>query len=164
MGTTPAVLVCFPLLGEIRMSSGSGTRNCVKCGRTIAWDANVCQYCGYDFRMANAPAAPKETVKPLIGGALIILGAVVEFYWGYALIWSGDVLSWMPFDIGSILTMCGAILVILGIIALLGGVLAIMRKMYGIAMLGGILALPGAFIFGLIGLILVAMSHEEFKK
>jgi hypothetical protein len=26
------------------------TRSCVKCGRAIAWDVNVCPYCGHDFR------------------------------------------------------------------------------------------------------------------
>jgi hypothetical protein len=25
-------------------------RNCVSCGRTISWDANVCPYCGHDYR------------------------------------------------------------------------------------------------------------------
>ena len=33
------------------------TRSCVKCGRAIAWDVNVCPYCGHDFRpqMAGQP-------------------------------------------------------------------------------------------------------------
>jgi predicted RNA-binding Zn-ribbon protein involved in translation (DUF1610 family) len=25
-------------------------RNCVSCGRSISWDANVCPYCGHDYR------------------------------------------------------------------------------------------------------------------
>jgi len=146
------------------MSSASGTRNCVKCGRTIAWDANVCQFCGHDYRMANAPAAPKETVKPIIGGVLIILGAMVELYVGYVLAWTGEAFSGITFGMSDFLTVCGAIVLILGIVALLGGVLAIMRKVYGLALLGGILSLPGGLIPGLVGLILVAMSHDEFKK
>jgi hypothetical protein len=39
-----------------------------------------------------------------------------------------------------------------------------MRKFYGLAVLGGVLAVPGFVIPGLVGLILVAMSHDEFKK
>ncbi len=26
------------------------TRSCVACGRAIAWDVNVCPYCGHDYR------------------------------------------------------------------------------------------------------------------
>ncbi len=36
------------------MTSDPGTapaRNCVSCGRAISWDANVCPYCGHDFRV-----------------------------------------------------------------------------------------------------------------
>jgi hypothetical protein len=164
MGTTPAELVSFLLLEEIRMSSASGTRNCVKCGRTIAWDANVCQFCGYDFRTANAPAAPKETVKPIIGGVLVLIGGLIELYVGYVLAWTGEAFSGITFGVSDFLTVCGAIVLLLGIVAVLGGIFAIMRKFYGLAVLGGVLAVPGFVIPGLVGLILVAMSHDEFKK
>ena len=40
----------------------SNTRNCVSCGRSIAWDANVCQYCGHDFRVQMAPARQEDHV------------------------------------------------------------------------------------------------------
>lgn len=136
----------------------------MKCGRTIAWDANVCQYCGYDYRTANAPAAPKETVKPILGGVFVILGAIVELYAGYVMAVAGEAFSGITFGMSDILTTCGAIILLLGIIALLGGVFAIMRKMYGLALLGSILSIPGGVLPGLIGLILVAMSHDEFKK
>ena len=124
----------------------------------------MCQFCGYDYRTANAPAAPKETVKPVIGGVLIILGALVELYVGYILAWTGEAFSGITFGVSDFLTVCGAIVLLLGIVALLGGVLAIMRKHYGLAVLGGVLAIPGGVIPGLVGLILVAMSHDEFKK
>lgn len=26
-------------------------RRCMGCGRPIPWNANVCQYCGHDFRV-----------------------------------------------------------------------------------------------------------------
>ena len=124
----------------------------------------MCQFCGYDYRTANAPAAPKETVKPIIGGVLIILGALVELYVGYVMAIAGEAFSGITFGVSDILTVCGAIVLLLGIISLLGGIFAIMRKMYGLALLGGILSIPGGVIPGLVGLILVAMSHDEFKK
>ena len=33
----------------------SQTRSCVSCGRAIAWDVNVCPYCGHDFRVQTSP-------------------------------------------------------------------------------------------------------------
>lgn len=48
----------------MQSSGGStGTRNCVSCGRAISWDANVCPYCGHDFRMqmAGQPAQPQTS-------------------------------------------------------------------------------------------------------
>lgn len=36
-------------------STYQSSRYCVSCGRSIAWDANVCPYCGHDYRYpANA--------------------------------------------------------------------------------------------------------------
>jgi len=63
-----------------------------------------------------------------------------------------------------VLAVCGGILMVVGIIALLGGIFAIQRKHFGLAVLGGILSLGGFFILGLIGLILVAVSKDEFTN
>jgi len=38
-------------------------RSCVSCGRAIAWDANVCPYCGHDFRK-GASASPVGQSTP----------------------------------------------------------------------------------------------------
>jgi hypothetical protein len=112
--------------------------------------------------MAPAQPAKKKSVMPIVGGILIIVGGIIELYWGAAFIWTSNALPFDFFDFGDILEICGAILLILGIVAILGGVLAIMRKKFGIAVLGGILGLLGAFILPLIGLILVAVSKDEF--
>ncbi|HEX9909032.1 MAG TPA: hypothetical protein VGB78_11320 [Thermoplasmata archaeon] len=45
--------------------SSVGSRTCVSCGRALAWDANVCPYCGHDFRQAAA-AQPVEHVSTLV--------------------------------------------------------------------------------------------------
>lgn len=50
------------LPGMSQMSSGS-SRNCVACGRPIAWDANVCPYCGHDFRVQMAGPMPRNEVS-----------------------------------------------------------------------------------------------------
>jgi hypothetical protein len=148
---------------------GAG-RKCVACGRDIAMDANVCQYCGHDYR-AQPAAAPKEkSWLPVVGGVLILIGGILEIIAGASLIWSGGVLEGlMPVDVEGFeavqdfLTMCGAIFVILGLIGVLGGIFAILRKSFALAILGGIFALPGWFLPALIGIILVAISKKDFE-
>lgn len=120
------------------------------------------------------PAGPyvEKTVKPVIGGILIIIGAlagVISGIWVAAV--GGTLESLIPIGVpgvtdtlAGILVICGVIWLIFGIIGLLGGIFALMRKHFGLAIVGGIFALlAGYFIFGLIGLILVAISRSEFE-
>lgn len=139
------------------------TRNCVSCGRAISWDANVCPYCGHDFRMAGAAAPKKQSAMPTIGGILIIIAGLLEIVTGGILITGGTALFDVTLGVSGILAVCGAIFVLLGLIALLGGIFALQRKHFGLAVLGGILGLGGYFLLGLIGLILIAVSRDEFS-
>ncbi len=140
--------------------SGTMTRNCVSCGRSIGWDANVCPYCGHDYRaQMYGQQVRKETAMPTIGGILVLIAGLIEIAGG-AISFGGGVF-FIDFG-GSFLAVCGAILIVLGVIALLGGIFAIQRKHFGLAILGAILGLGGWFIPGLIGLILVALSKDEF--
>jgi hypothetical protein len=142
-------------------SSQGKTRNCVSCGRAIAWDANVCQYCGHDFRQEAPGTAKKEKgMMPIAGGILILLSSLGYIWMGAALATGGAALFDVTFGMSGVLELCGAIVLILGIIALLGGVFAIMRRYWGLALLGGILVIPT--ILGLVGMILVAVSHKDF--
>jgi len=60
----------------MQSSGGStGTRNCVSCGRAISWDANVCPYCGHDFRMVMAP----QMAQPQISEGMKILFYILSF-------------------------------------------------------------------------------------
>lgn len=139
-------------------------RTCVSCGRQIPWDANVCQYCGHDYR-AQAQAPPKKKgILPVVGGVLVIIAGLVELISGGILISGGSFLGGFDLGtgIGDILAVCGVIWVILGIVAILGGVFAVMRKHFGLAILGAILGLGGYFIFALIGIILIAIGREDF--
>ncbi len=146
-----------------------GSRMCVSCGRAIAMDANVCQHCGHDFR-APAPAAKKKTVMPVIGGVLIMVGGIITLVGGLALIGAMDTLNdLVPVDVEGmdmfedLVNACGAILVVFGLIGVLGGVMGMLRKSFGLAVVGGVFALLGWFLPALIGLILVAISREEFE-
>lgn len=61
------------------MTSDPGTtqtRNCVSCGRAISWDANVCPYCGHDFRV-TADYAPREQLSDGFKILLYILSFLI---------------------------------------------------------------------------------------
>lgn len=162
------------------MGSPSGTRKCVSCGREIAMDANVCQYCGYDYRMQAAPAKPAEkSALSLIGGILILIAGILGLVLGGIFLvaansvdtlsdWGVDVAG-VGDTISDILTVCGIIIIIIALIVVMGGFFGVTRKHWGLAILGGVLGLfligPYllASIFALIGLILVAVSKKDFS-
>ena len=66
-------------------SSGQGlvseppppTRTCMTCGRSIDWRANVCPYCGHDFRAVAGPPPVAKTSKPVIGGVLVLIAGIL---------------------------------------------------------------------------------------
>ena len=52
----------------------------------------------------------------------------------------------------------------LGIVAIIGGILALMRKTWGIALAGAILAIPCIAPLGVLAIIWVYQSREEFTR
>jgi hypothetical protein len=80
-----------------------------------------------------------ESSKPVIGGVLVLVGAILLLLGTF----------W-----------CFIIAIPLAIIAILGAVYAIQRKHFAMALVAGILTIPT--ILGLIGLILIALSQDEF--
>jgi hypothetical protein len=101
----------------------------------------------------------------MVGGILIIIAGILELITGVSLIAGGSALIDFGDFLGlsDILVICGVIWAIVGLVALLGGFFAIKRQHFGLAVLGGILGLGGYFIVALIGLILIAISREEFE-
>lgn len=69
------------------MSTGqqeqTSVRNCVSCGRSIAWDANVCPFCGHDFRQVMSGQSQKKSFK----GSLLILILLIILCWPAAIIY-----------------------------------------------------------------------------
>ncbi|MEE9224307.1 MAG: hypothetical protein V3U51_06130 [Thermoplasmata archaeon] len=109
------------------------------------------------------PPVPQKTIKPVIGGLLILLGSLAYLFMGVMYITAGEISVVMPGMEGfvsDILMICGIIALLLGIISLLGGILSMMRKAWGLGLLAGILTIPT--LLGLIGLILVAISRDEY--
>jgi hypothetical protein len=167
------------------MGDPTQTRKCVACGRDIQWDANVCPYCGHDYRqtMAGTPMAPMpmmpmmappkpKTVIPLVAGImLIVVGIIWMIEALMLLVATNAVFDFIPFVgglFGGFLTVLILIGMILAVIVLLGGVSALMRKHAGLAFIGaifGLFAFLPLFIpsvLSLVALILLAVSHHEF--
>jgi hypothetical protein len=119
----------------------------------------------------------KKTVIPVIGGAMLIVAGIMGLFMGGVLLaidfddldqWGVDVAG-VGDMVEDVLTVCGTIVIILSLIVVLGGFFGVMRKHWGIAVVGGVL---GLFIIGpmllgsllgLIGLILIAVSRKEFE-
>lgn len=119
------------------------------------------------------PAGYKpRTYRPTLGGVLVIIASILEILVGVGLLFAGAFFSSqinLPVGLGGALAAVGAVTLIFGIIALVGGALAAMRKMWPVAVVGGVVSILGgvmtgfiASVFGLIGLILIILAREEF--
>jgi hypothetical protein len=98
----------------------------------------------------------KESAMPVVGGVLILIVGIGYLAFGGVAIAGSSFLAFA----GGVL--CGTVVLVLGIIAILGGIFAIQRKSFAIALIGGIFTVPT--ILGLIGLILIAVSKDEFRS
>jgi len=150
----------------------------VACGRPIPFDASVCPYCGHDYRISMLQGqAVKRTWKPLLGGILIVVAGILALGMGALYLvmdasYIEDAGIELPADITaedieSIMTGCGVVMFVFAIVALVGGYFGIRRKRFGFAIAGGIFGLLGLGFFlgsilALIGIILVAISRDEF--
>ena len=159
-------------------SGSQNTRNCVSCGKSIAWDANVCQYCGHDYRaqMAGPPKKEKGVIS-LVGGVMILIAGIMGLFMGAMFLAVNSIdfgsygldVAGLSDTLHNILTVCGVIFIVLGLVALLGGFFGIQRKHFGLVILGGVLGLftLGPYMLGsilaLVGLILVAVAKGDFE-
>jgi predicted RNA-binding Zn-ribbon protein involved in translation (DUF1610 family) len=163
------------------MQSATGTRNCVSCGRAIAWDANVCPYCGHDYRAQMMPAQQMvaRTGHAGWGGGLIIASGVLGLIMGILMLLASSLnynelnvnlpSGFTDQDLKNLLAVLGAAFAVFGGIAIIGGVFAAERKHFAMAVVGAIFGIIsiGFFLGALlafIGLILVVMSRHEFRQ
>jgi uncharacterized membrane protein YidH (DUF202 family)/predicted RNA-binding Zn-ribbon protein involved in translation (DUF1610 family) len=163
------------------MQATTGTRNCVSCGRAVAWDANVCPYCGHDYRAQMMPAQQMvaRTGHAGWGGGLIIASGVLGLIMGILLLFASS-LNYNQLDVNlpsgftnqdlkNLLAVLGAAFAVFGVIAIIGGVFAAERKHFAMAVVGAIFGIISVGFFlgavlAVIGLILVVMSRHEFRQ
>ncbi len=129
--------------------------------------------------MMGPPPRPRSS-KPTIAAVLIVLAGIFALGQGImfmvadnAYIESMDLTSitdagYSISEIRDMLNTCGIIGVLFGVIAIIGGTIAFTRKHYMLAMVGAVFAIIGlgflvGSVLGLIGIILLAMSKQEFE-
>lgn len=109
----------------------------------------------------------KRTAMPDIAGVVNIAIGSINLLGvlgtGIALIIIGVVVSGRPIVI-TILGAVFAVLLILGLPSLIGGIFALRRKNWVVALIGSIASLMLWNLIGLIPLILVILSREEFEN
>ncbi len=155
-------------------------RNCITCGRAIAWQSNVCPYCGHDYRLAVGPPLKPRSSKPAVAGVLILLAGLFALGQGMFLAMADNAFiesmdqatlneaGYSISEIRELMNACGLIGMLFGVIAIIGGAIAFTRKHYMLAMMGAVFAILGfgfiiGSVFGLIGIILLVMSKQEFE-
>jgi hypothetical protein len=107
----------------------------------------------------------KRTAKPAIAGILnIVTGAgcvLGAFGLGVASAIFG---AWSGFPLfGALFGFLAIPAAILGVLAIIGGVFATQRQRWGWALIGSIAALLVSNVIGIISIILIALSKDEFK-
>lgn len=167
------------------------TRKCVACGRDIQWDANVCPYCGKDYRQTMAPGPPMmpmmmappkpKTALPMVAGLLLIVVGIIWIIEAVATILAalsidflgdtfgfGGLVGGLADFLAGVIIVVGLIGLILALVVLFGGISSVQRKHAGLALIGAIFGLAAfgpyfiASILSFVALILLAVSHHEF--
>jgi hypothetical protein len=149
----------------------------------MMWEANVCPYCGKDYRqpapgmMPMAPAAKPKTLLPILAGVFSMITGALGLITAVMLMTLTDYINTLiggysiGFDVSGIVMLLALIGVLFSVMVLISGIFAAQRSHFGFAIIGAIIGmiLVGPFtywflgvIFGLIAIILLAVSHKEF--
>ena len=110
----------------------------------------------------------EKTWMPLTAGILIIVSAAIKLLTalgviiGLSFYTTSSHLSFGISETGIVLAVMIPFL-ILGIVALIGGIYALRRKVWGMALAGAIAAFLPTSILGVLAIIFVAISKNEFE-
>ncbi len=102
-----------------------------------------------------------RTWKPTTAGILTLIAGILNLIAGLIVATVGTFMGGMA-GFGAIFGAIGAPLIVLGIISIIGGIFAMQRRVWWLALVGAILAVPGTFVLGVLAIIFVAMGKKEF--
>jgi hypothetical protein len=109
------------------------------------------------------PVKPPNPSLPVGGGVLVLISGVLSLVWTFIMMGGAGL-----FGLGLADPICLTISFIFPTIAIIGGIFAIMRRGFPFAITGGIFAMLSiaffgvALVMGLVGMILIAVSHDAF--
>lgn len=163
-------------------------KKCTWCGKEVNASAYLCPFCGKNpwgpwGRNARDEALYQTQIENIdgpgayglthasggltLGGILAIIAGVLAL--GQGLLYSviGSTFAVLPGS-GS-LCLCGSVDALFGALSILGGISALKRSNWALALFGAILGMLGiglliGALLGLIALILIAMSRNEFDS
>jgi len=161
-------------------------RYCSKCGGKIRADSFTCEHCGErpwqapasqatasiwetedtsfnDDSYYSSSSSRSESSSPVIGGIMSILAGILAVGQGLLYMAGSSLISFYS----GALCLCGGIDFMFGAVAIAGGLAALKRDSFALAIIGAILGMLGfgfviGSVFGLIAVVLIAISHNEF--
>ena len=157
--------------------------HCAWCGKQVNSTTLYCPFCGknprgpweggsresdhYDGQTEEGTELHSSHASGtlVLGGVMAILAGVLALGQGLLLLVASSSVSYIPGS-GSV-CFCGGLDALFGIGALVGGISAIQRKSFAIALVGAIVGMLGlglliGALFGLIAIICIAISRQEF--
>jgi len=158
-------------------------KNCAWCGREVRAEAYVCPYCGKNpwgpwgrnrqdeemysqYVEEEIPSYEKASGMLTLGGVLALLAGVLALGQGLVYVVVGQAIaSYAP---SGFLSCCGGLDVLFGILSIAAGIYAIQRKHFWLAIMGSVFGMLGlglivGFFLGLVGLVIIATSRQEFR-
>jgi hypothetical protein len=107
----------------------------------------------------------ERTWRPTTAGILTIVAGVLNLIVGIIVVSIGAAVVAPLCGLWGF-TAVGAPIIVLGIISIVGGIFALRRRVWGMALAGAICALfpPPIAVLGILAIVFVALSQEEFAK
>ncbi len=135
---------------------------CPSCRRVLMGDDTESLAGGYD-----GPSESALTGTLLAAGVLLFLTGILAIAQGGLYLMASSIATQVDMPVGGV-TCCGILSGIFGVAAVFGGYQCVTRGSWMFAMLGALLAMLSiaflvGFVLGLIALILVAISKNEFS-
>ncbi len=169
----------------LRTEVGTGKKFCRRCGREIGPAVTVCSYCGAstgdvwassqaserysdDGSYIEMPPTPSSS-SPTIAGIMLVLAGILAVGQGAIYFVADNIASGLPgYYSSGALCLCGSLDILFGLAAFGGAYSCFDRGNFWLAITGAVLGMLGlgfllGGLFGLIGLILVAVSKDEFE-
>ena len=160
--------------------SASPQRVCVVCLTGISDEAKFCPNCGHNYSgTANLEMGKKVgSIIPVVGGLAILVVGLLNIGNGIiAIVNTGAVVDFGD-NLGGLYVLGSVVLIVIGIISAIAGGLAMQSRNLVFSLAGGFASLTSiglvAFAIGLdmfyasqlalIGIVLIAISHEEFDR